>query len=294
MPWQFPLALKDETLGVIVLDNAGGNSFQEAELPLAAAIGRQAAVALKNARLLDDIGRQIEQRRNLERFLPAPVVEQAVSGQVELKLGGDAVEGTVFFCDVVGFTRMSEHLQPEDVVRVMNRFFDAMVPAIEATGGAIDKFMGDCIMAFWGIPYAEATHARQAVSAACTMYHRLAGLNARAGTDYPLMEMAVGFESGALVAGNIGPENRLEYTVLGDTVNTASRVQAVANPGQILVGPGARRAIGDGVVAVKMPPVRVKNKAEPVQTFSVRGLRRSDGETVLSIPWCGAPVSAVC
>jgi adenylate cyclase len=282
-----PLVLKEETLGVIVLDNAGGGSFKEAELPLAAAIGRQVAVALKNARLLDDIGRQIEQRRNLERFLPAPVVEQAVAGQVELKLGGDAVEGTVFFCDVVGFTRMSEHLQPEDVVRVMNRFFDAMVPAIEATGGAIDKFMGDCIMAFWGIPYAEAKHARQAVAAACTTYHRLAGLNAQAGTDYPLMEMAVGFESGALVAGNIGSENRLEYTVLGDTVNTASRVQAVANPGQILVGPGARRAIGDGVIAVKMPPVRVKNKAEPVQTFSIRGLKRSDGETVLSIPvWC--------
>ena len=142
----------------------------------------------------------------------------------------------------------------------MNRFFDAMVPAIEAMSGAIDKFMGDCIMAFWGIPYAEAKNARQAVVAACTMYHRLAGLNEAAGADFPQMEMAIGFDSGALVAGNIGSENRLEYTVLGNTVNTASRIQSVANPGQILIGPGARAACGEGVIAVKMPPVSVKIK----------------------------------
>ena len=105
----------------------------------------------------------------MSRF-PKPVVDQALKGQVDIKLGGERYEsGTVFFADVVGFTRMSEQLAPESLITVMNRFFDRMVSCIEDQQGAIDKFMGDCIMAFWGIPFSDANSALRAAHAGLAM-----------------------------------------------------------------------------------------------------------------------------
>lgn len=280
-----PLMVRDEVLGVMAIDTTDTRKpFDKKDIELAAAVCRQIAVGIKNAMLMQDLEREALVRSNLSRFLPKPVVDQAVQGGIDLRLGGSTCTGTIFFADVIGFTRMSEPMAPEAVIAMMNGFFNEMVPCIEAEAGAVDKFMGDCVMAFWGIPFAQADAAPRAVAAGLTMQNRLAGLNSRrlAAGD-PELHMGIGLEFGEVVAGNIGSEDRVEYTVLGDTVNTADRVQRCASRSQVIVGARAWVALGDRGYGYALPPIEVKNKANALRLISVRGLT-VDGEILLHIP----------
>ena len=280
-----PLMVKDEILGLMLIDTSDRTrSFNEQDMELAASVCRQVAIAIKNAMLVDQVAEEVKTRGNLMRFLPKPVVDQAVGGELQLELGGSPCHGTIFFADVVGFTRMSEQLEPVAVVAMMNRFFDRMVPCIEGENGAVDKFMGDCIMAFWGIPFSESDSARRAGAAALNMQNALNGLNSlRLENGENALGMGIGFDAGPVVAGNIGSDDRLEYTVLGNTVNTAQRIQSQACANQVLVGEQAWSEMKGFAFGVKMPPVKVKNKAHPVNTFSLRGLI-TENEIVFHLP----------
>lgn len=280
-----PLIVKDEVLGLLVVDTSDRRrSFTEADMGLAAAVCRQIAIALKNALLLEQMAEETRTRNNLMRFLPKPVVDQAVSGDLDLRLGGSICHGTIFYADLVGFTRMVEQMSPEAVIGMMNGFFNRMVPCIEALGGAIDKFMGDCIMAFWGVPFSQEDACLRAAAAGLNMQNALTGLNSlRLDQGQPELGLGIGMDAGQVVAGNIGAEDRVEYTVLGNVVNTAQRIQSQANRDQVLLGAGAFGECAEEVYVVEMPPVEVKNKAEPVTTYSVRGVV-VDNEAVLHVP----------
>ncbi|MDA3963869.1 MAG: FHA domain-containing protein [Planctomycetota bacterium] len=280
-----PLIVKEEVLGLLVVDTSDrSRSFTEQDMELAAAVCRQIAIALKNALLLEQMAEETKTRNNLMRFLPKPVVDQAVSGALDLRLGGSTCHGTIFYADVVGFTRMSEQMSPEAVIGMMNGFFNRMVPCIEAMGGAIDKFMGDCIMAFWGVPFSQEDSCIRAAAAGLNMQNGLVGLNSlRVQDGEPELGMGIGMDAGQVVAGNIGSEDRVEYTVLGNTVNTAQRIQSQANRNQVLLGTTAFKEGADSLFAVQMPPVQVKNKLEPVTTYSVRGVVL-ESEAVLHVP----------
>ncbi len=282
-----PLLVQDEILGLLVMDTTDRRrSFNQEEMELAATVCRQVAAAIKNAQLLREIQAETENRRNLMRFLPKPVVDQVQEGAIDLKLGGQSYQGTVFFSDVVGFTRLSEHLAPEVVVANMNAYFDRMVPCIEVTGGAIDKFMGDAIMAFWGIPLEDPASAHHGLQAALTMHNALAGFNAQQHRDErPELDMAIGLHTGPVVAGNVGANDRLEYTVLGDTVNTAKRIESRACWSMVLVSQTTWHEIAEqGAFGFRMPPTLVKNKSKTLNTYSVRGVATSGGEILLHIP----------
>lgn len=280
-----PLMVKEEVLGLLVVDTSDRNrSFTESDMALAAAVCRQVAVALKNVLLLEQVESETKTRNNLMRFLPRPVVDQVVQGELDLGLGGTTCRGTIFFADVVGFSSLAERQEPQDVVAMMNAFFDRMVPCIEAEGGAIDKFMGDCVMALWGIPFDQGDSAWRAAVAGLVMQNTLAGLNSlRDRERSPTLAMGVGFESGSVVAGNVGSEDQLSYTVLGDTVNTASRIQATACAHQVLCGEVAWGECRKHVYGVRMPAVAMRNKSEPVTVYSVRGAE-AEGEVVLHLP----------
>jgi len=280
-----PLMVSEEVLGLLLVDTKHSSEvFTTDDMKLAEAVCRQVANSIKNTMLVEDLERETRTRDNLSRFLPRPVVDQAVGGEIDLRLGGSLCCGTIFFADIIGFTRLAEKMKPEDVIGMMNGFFDRMVPVIESQNGAIDKFMGDCIMAFWGIPFDYGDASFRAAQAGLMMQNLLCGLNsARASHGRPSLHMGIGLDSGEVVAGNIGTEDRVEYTVLGNTVNTTQRIQSCACRGQVLLGESAWQDLGDKAFGIRLPPVAVKNKTDPIDVLSLRGLV-SDYEVVLHVP----------
>jgi adenylate cyclase len=281
-----PLAVNDEILGILQIDTADrSRAFVASDLELAVAVSQQAAIALHNALLLKDVEAATTTRANLLRFLPGPVADQVVAGNLDIAPGGKTYTGTVLFSDVIGFTRMSETRSPEEVVRVMNSYFDRMVPCIVNDNGAIDKFIGDAIMAFWGIPFDKGDSAAHACHAALQMQNALVGFNSLQERDGGIqLAHGIGINSGKVVAGNIGSSNQLGYTLLGDTVNTASRIEHAACKGHVLVTEATWNELKGRGFGLKMPPLSVRNKAEPISVYSLRGLSLIANELTLHLP----------
>ncbi|TVR13477.1 MAG: FHA domain-containing protein [Planctomycetota bacterium] len=280
-----PLMVKDEILGVTIIDTQDRSQpFNENDMGLAAAVCRQGAVALKNALLLNEVEREVKTRSNLMRFLPKQVVDQAVAGELDLALGGSTCRGTVFFCDIIGFTALSESLHPQAVVGMINDLFNAICPIIEQEEGAIDKFMGDAIMALWGVPFGAEKSSLQAITTGILIQSALVPFNHERPTWRPKIHMGVGMSWGSMVAGNVGSIDRLEYTVLGNTVNTASRIQQLSCADQVLISADLYERHKPHIHAIKLPEVQVKNKEHPVAVYSVRGVLSTHGELLLHIP----------
>lgn len=174
-------------------------------------------------------------RQDLGRFLPTEVVDQVVSDQDALTLGGANAKVTVLFADVVGFTSMCEGIAPEHAVAILNELFTIITEIIFKHQGTVDKFMGDCVMAFWGPPGSTEGHATRALEAAEEILSWLDVGNANWQNQYGIsLELAIGVNTGNAILGNIGSSSRMEYTVIGDAVNVAARLEAIARPNQIL------------------------------------------------------------
>ncbi|MFO0581264.1 MAG: adenylate/guanylate cyclase domain-containing protein [Anaeromyxobacter sp.] len=195
------------------------------------------ALARSEARLVTET----RVRGALSRYLAPDVVERAVREPEALKLGGERREVTVLFADVVGFTRLTELLPPEAVVAILNDLFTFATEIVERRGGMVDKFIGDCVMAVWGSPAAAPDDALRAVLAAADLRRWLETANRRWRQRYAVeVHLAMGLHSGEAVAGNLGSERRMDYTVIGSVVNQAARLEALAASGQILVSPATR------------------------------------------------------
>ncbi len=280
-----PLMVGDDILGLLQIDTPDSKrAFTREDLELAVAVCQQAAIAMHNVQLLRDVQHETTQRNNLIRYLPGALADQVKSGNVAMAMGGSTYRATILFSDVIGFTRMSERLLPEHVVALMNAYFNRMVPCIQNHAGSVDKFMGDAIMAVWGVPIDKGDAAINGATAALAMQNALVGFNSLQARDgQPILAMGIGLNSGAVVAGNIGTEERKEYTVLGDTVNTAQRLEATAGRGHVLISNAAWLALGGTGYGVAMPPLKVKNKDEPLSVFSLRGLRILNDEVILHL-----------
>lgn len=188
---------------------------------------------------------QTRVRTALSRYLSADVVELIAREPDRLRLGGERREVTVLFSDVCGFTRLSESLPPETVVALLNELFTFATEIIHKRGGIIDKFIGDSVMAVWGTPESRPDDARQAVEAAMELRRWVETGNRRWRQKWGVeIQLAMGLHTGAVVAGNLGSEKRMEYTVIGDTVNVAARLESMAQPGQILVSAATREKLG--------------------------------------------------
>ena len=290
-----PLMVSENVLGLLQIDTPDrGRAFTKEDLELALAVSQQAAIALNNAMLLKKMEHEATTRSNLMRFLPGPVAQQVIDGKLDIALGGRTCHGTILFSDIIGFTRMSETLHPEQVVKLMNAYFQRMVPCIQHNGGSVDKFMGDAIMAVWGVPIDKGDSGHRGAEAALAMQNALVGFNSlQAKEGDPEIEMGIGLNTGTVTAGNIGYDQRIEYTVLGDTVNTAQRLESTAGRKQILVSIGTWTELKGTGYGIAMPPLLVKNKAEPMQTFSLRGVAVEGGEIALHLPVANAAGKAV-
>ncbi|KFE62293.1 adenylate/guanylate cyclase domain-containing protein [Hyalangium minutum] len=188
---------------------------------------------------------QTRVRTALSRYLSSDVVELIAREPERLRLGGERREVTVLFSDVCGFTRLSESLPPETVVALLNELFTFATEIIHRRGGIIDKFIGDSVMAVWGTPESKPDDARQAVEAAMELRRWVETGNRRWRQKWGVeVQLAMGLHTGTVVAGNLGSEKRMEYTVIGDTVNVAARLESMAQPGQILVSAATREKLG--------------------------------------------------
>ena len=214
------------------------------------------------------------------RFTNREVAAAAMRG--EIKPGGFPKHATIFFSDIRGFTEKSENFTSAfgseaagKLVIWLNNYFTRMVECVAKTGGVVDKFIGDAVMAHWGTAYSAGSPEKDAlngITAALMMRHALAGLNKSAGgPENPPIRIGCGLNTGMVIAGQIGSDERMEYTAIGDAVNTASRVEALNKPfgTDILITADTYALAGKYLITEEMPPVKVKGKKEALRIFAV-------------------------
>jgi adenylate cyclase len=269
-----PLWNKEEVIGIIHVDSPMlTNCFTENDLDVLTALANYAAVAVERARLHQQIVAEEKKRERLGRFLSPQVASRilAASDTQASELGEPEVrEVTVLFADISGFTSLSEKMTPSAVALLLNSYLSRMTDIIFKYEGTLDKYMGDAIMAVFGAPLDMPDHAARAIRAALEMQECLTEWNAER-PEGPELKIRIGINTGKAVAGEIGSVNKMEYTVLGDTVNTASRLEsAVAQPGTVVIGKQTRESVGDEFECEALGSFSVKGKEKSVLAYEVR------------------------
>jgi adenylate cyclase len=277
-----PLVAQSKVVGVMHLDSRERvGAFTEKDLQLLKAIAVQTAITIENTRLVRQIEEEAKTRGQLSRFLPPHVVEAMVEGKGEAiqKGGRERAEGTVLFSDIRGFTRLAEAAGgPQEVVDLLNDYFERLVEIVFKRQGVLDKFIGDALMATWGTLDSEDDATFNAVAAAIEFRETIRMFNEeRAEEGKPPIGMGVGLNTGRLVAGYMGAKRRLEYTVIGDTVNTASRICGIAQAGQVLISDGTYQRVKDRVEARYLGTRQVKNKETEVKVYEALALKGANG-----------------
>lgn len=262
----------DEVKGIMFLDSRERiAAFTTKDLEVLSAIAAQASVALENSEYARALEHEATQRAQLARFLSPALVEQAARGSIELSKGGALTEVTILFSDIRGFTSMSEKLPAQEVVRMLNDYFELMVDILFEHNGILDKFIGDAIMGLWGAPVKRPDDATNAVRAAVKMQRRVAEWNEeRLGQGKEPIRIGVGLHTAQVVVGNMGSSKALSYTAIGDGVNLASRLCGVAREDMVVISEEcALRAGKDKFMLEALPPAKVKNREAPVEIFRV-------------------------
>jgi len=212
-------------------------------------------------------------KRLFSRYVSKDVYQQLVDNPEDARLGGNRRHMTVLFSDIRGFTAVSERGQPEAIVTQLNQYFSAMVPIVFANKGTIDKFVGDMIMALYGAPLEDPDHADHAVGTALAMTEELARLNNQWAADgMPPLDIGIGINTGDMVAGNLGSESIMSYTVIGDNVNLGSRLESLTRQLQtrVIVSDATRQALKQPYDLHPLGEVTVKGKSVAVQVYEVR------------------------
>ncbi|HWX25666.1 MAG TPA: adenylate/guanylate cyclase domain-containing protein [Vicinamibacteria bacterium] len=281
-----PLWNKDQVIGIIHVDSPmHANCFDLNDLDLLTALANYAAVAIERSRLNQKIVAEEKKRERLGRFLSPQVTSRilATSDSQSAALGVPEVKDvTILFADIVGFTSMSENMSPAAVALILNDYLSRMTDVIFKYEGTLDKYIGDAIMAVFGAPLDMADHQARAIRTALEMRDRLEEFNTER-KEGPLIRIRMGINSGKVVAGEIGSINKKEYTVLGDTVNTASRLESsVAKPGMIVIGENTYEAVKDLFHFRPLGEAILKGKEKKVTVFEVTAAVIAHDETPIS------------
>jgi len=234
-----------------------------------------------------EMGAGLEEREKIKtafgKFVNPELAELVLKD--EIRLGGERKTVTILFSDIRNFTAISEKLNPEEVVEFLNDYMTRMVGCIDRTDGVVDKFIGDAIMALWGVPLSKGNDTENAVNAALMMRKSLFEFNQdRGGERNPIIKIGCGINTGPVLAGQIGSENRMEYTVIGDTVNLASRIEELNKPfgTDILISEDSYNLVKEMFAVEQMAPIKVKGKDKPQQIYAVLG-RQDDAERPKSV-----------
>ncbi|HAJ78758.1 MAG TPA: hypothetical protein DCO75_03225 [Fibrobacteres bacterium] len=281
-----PFICKDELLGVISADTMSGvHTFRSEDLAMLTNIAGQAAIFLKTSELFAAVENETRVRSQLSRYLSKDVVDGVIDGTIPLQLGGEKKYGTVFFCDIVGFTGIAERLSAVDVVEKLNRYFSITAGIITRNRGTLHKFGGDMIMAFWNVMLPDDHAQINAMRASVEMQIAIWKFNCdiQSSGQSPLY-LGIGCNTGEFAGGNVGGGERMEYTIIGDNVNLAQRIESLAGRWQVFAAESTFEPAAMQCCAIKLPMAYVKGKSAPIQVYSVRGIQCDPGKMLLTIP----------
>jgi adenylate cyclase len=267
-----PLWLRDRVIGVINVDSPlHVGSFSTSDLDLLTALANYAAVAIERARLNEKIQSERMARDRLERYHSPAVIEAVLAGPDHEETPVTVRETSILFADIVGFTARCESQSPEQVADFLNQFFSLAAEAIFACGGTLDKFIGDEVMAFFGAPLPQEDHAERAVRSALGLLRGLERWNVRRIAEaLDPVEVRIAIHSGPVVVGDIGSETRVDYTVLGNTVNVAARLEEYASePGQIVIGDTTHSAVAHLFPTEHLGNVKLKGLSRKIAAYRV-------------------------
>jgi len=267
-----PLWRKDKIIGVIQLDSVRlDNQFTQGDLELLKAIGSQMAMVIEQASLNEQIREEERIRNRLERFHSPQVINMILKGGQETL--DDMMEpkdttATILFADINGFTALAERMPPREANRFLNDFFSRMTDILFKYDGTLDKYIGDGLMAVFGAPMEREDDAERAIRAAQEMMQALGAMMAGMPEERKF-SIRMGINTGKVVAGNIGSPMRMDYTVIGDAVNTASRLESIAQPNQILIGEETYGRVQGKFKIRSVGPRKVKGKSVEVMVYEV-------------------------
>lgn len=268
-----PLMGSDQkVLGILYVDNlTATHSFADEDLEFLIAFGGLTAVAIENSQLSDRLRREAVVVSNFQRYFAPNLASQIAQQEGEVALGGTKRPVVVFFSDIRGFTPMSETMNPDEIAGLLTDYFTEMVDIVFEHSGTLDKFMGDAIMALWGAPIAHADDADRAMQCALDQIETLEKMNAKwKESGRQPLAIGIGINFGEVFAGNIGSNRRLEYTVIGDAVNTASRLCSSAGLNEILISEPFYKALKNPPKVEALEPIQVKGKAKKVPVYRVK------------------------
>lgn len=269
-----PLWNRQRVIGAVQVDSPIHiGSFTEEDLDLLTALANFAAVAIERAQLAEKIEEEKKIRSRMERYHSPAVVDEIVKGLISTESEVRSIDISILFADISGFTPMSETKKPEEVAEFLSHFFSCAVESIFAYGGTLDKFIGDAVMAFFGAPLPQDDHADRAVLTGLMLQRMVNEWNVeRAKTDLPPVMVRVGINSGLAVVGNVGTEKRVDYTVLGSSVNIASRLESgVAKPGQVVISQNTMDRIMGSFETESLGEFALKGLVQKMPVFAVTG-----------------------
>ncbi|MEO0185079.1 MAG: adenylate/guanylate cyclase domain-containing protein [candidate division WOR-3 bacterium] len=276
-----PLISKEKSvLGVIYLDNpVGANRFSDDDNQFIVSFASQSAIAIENAQLYEKVKKEEKITERLQRFFSPEVVKKIVAEEKAIKPGGEHCIATVLFCDIRGYTSLTEKIDTIVAVEILNDFLSSMTEEVFLYEGTLDKYIGDCVMAIFGAPVTHSDDPLRAVKCALGMKKRVEELKEQWQekskiSEVSSFEIGIGINTGEVIAGNIGNEKRMEYTVVSTAVNIASRLEDIAQPGQILISKNTYDSIKDYVNVKKLQPVKLKNISQMVEVYEVIELVR--------------------
>jgi adenylate cyclase len=208
--------------------------------------------------------KRIQLKETFLHYLAPELLNEILKNPDRVSLGGERKQVTILFADIRGFTSYTERHLPEEVVEKINQYLTLMTRSVMDYDGMLDKYTGDGIMAVFGVPLVDEDHLKKAVKAALQIQSKVRGLNQD-------LDVGIGISQGEVIAGNIGSEIRMDYTVIGDAVNIAARLEELAGPGQVLVIAKDYFKIKDYVEADRLKEVKLKGKAEEIEIYNCKG-----------------------
>lgn len=269
-----PLVTQDNVIGFIFFSSIEVETYRDQHIELFLQVAGELALTLEKSRAYEDLYLRNEFiKKVFGQYVTNEVAEAVLSNGSPLTLGGERRKVTVLMSDLRGFTPMSEKLSPEEVVDALNIFLGTMTKIIMKYGGSVDNFIGDAVMAVFGIPISKPDDAERAVACAIEMQNAMEFVNAEIeGRDLPDLSMGIGLSTGDAVAGNIGSEMRMKYSVIGSTVNLSARIEGMASGGQIFASDATFNEVREIVRYAGHLNVQLKGLSQPVPIYEITGI----------------------
>jgi len=266
-----PLIYQNEVKGALALGyKKSGHFYTREDIDLLETLANHGAIAIENARLAEQMEKELIVRTDLARYLSPQVVDQIIKRDMRVDLGGHKKVVTVLISDIRNFIKITETYSPEQLVHILNEYFTDMSKIIFENQGSLDKYIGDAIVAVFGSLIPLENPAQSAVIAASQMMKCMPSLNEKWMRHYELrMDIGIGINTGEVFLGNVGSPERMEFTVIGDTVNVASRLSDLAQAGQILITRNTFACLGSDILCRELPTVMVKGKREKQEVFEI-------------------------